>query len=226
MSYILEALKRADAERQRGAVPSLLASQVTTPLAGVAPHGRKRAVWMAVTALVLGGLAAGLWAWRTPVQTARVPAPSSVLTPGLPSAPTPAPALLLASASPAFAAPKPAPAASTIGSQHAIAPRPNPVVQATAQGIAAPTVAPDAPIAAAPVYVPLLSELPQDLRRGIPALTITGAVYSDNPAQRLLVVNNQVLAQGSLVAPDLRLEEIQSKSSLFIFRGTRFRVAH
>jgi general secretion pathway protein B len=73
---------------------------------------------------------------------------------------------------------------------------------------------------------PLLGELPEDIRRQIPALTITGAVYSDNPAQRLLLVNGQVLTQGSPVAPDVTLVEIHSGHSEFSFRGTRFRIVH
>lgn len=79
-------------------------------------------------------------------------------------------------------------------------------------------------MAAAPV--PLLSELPEDIRRQIPALTITGAVYSETPGQRLLLVNNLVVNQGGLVAPELNVEEIRPKSSVFNFRGTRFRLAH
>jgi len=71
-----------------------------------------------------------------------------------------------------------------------------------------------------------LSELPEPLRRDIPALKVTGAVYSDNPAQRLLLVNGQVLNQGSMVTPELTLVEIRSSSSEFSFRGTRFRVMH
>lgn len=66
----------------------------------------------------------------------------------------------------------------------------------------------------------------QYVRRQIPALTVNGAVYSDNPAQRLLLVNGQVLSQGSAAAPDVTLEIIQSASSEFSFKGTRFRVAH
>ena len=73
---------------------------------------------------------------------------------------------------------------------------------------------------------PLLSELPEDIRRQIPALGISGAVYSDNPAQRLLLVNGQVLGQGSLAAPEVALVEIRAGSSEFSFRGTRFRMAH
>ena len=83
-----------------------------------------------------------------------------------------------------------------------------------------------APAPAASANAPLLGELSDDLRRQIPALAITGVVYSANAGQRLLLVNSLVLTQGSLVAPELSLEEIQPKSSVFSFRGTRFRVAH
>lgn len=71
-----------------------------------------------------------------------------------------------------------------------------------------------------------LSDLPEEVRRQIPPLTITGSVYSANPEKRLLLVNNQVLAQGSLAAPEVTLVEIQAKSSVFSFRGTRFRVVY
>jgi general secretion pathway protein B len=77
-----------------------------------------------------------------------------------------------------------------------------------------------------PAAVPLLSELSEDIRRQIPALLITGAVYSNNPEQRLLLVNNQPLTQASLAAPEVKLEEIGEKSSVFSFRGMRFRVVH
>ena len=86
-------------------------------------------------------------------------------------------------------------------------------------------VAKAAPSQTAPA-VRLLDELPQDLRRQIPPLAITGSVYSVNPDKRLLLLNNQVLAQGSLAAPEVTLVEIQAKSSVFSFRGTRFRVMH
>jgi general secretion pathway protein B len=79
---------------------------------------------------------------------------------------------------------------------------------------------------AIPSLAPLLSELPEALRRQIPAMAITGAVNSDNPAQRLLLVNGQVLNQGSQVAPDLTVVEIRSGFSEFNFRGSHFRMAH
>jgi general secretion pathway protein B len=74
--------------------------------------------------------------------------------------------------------------------------------------------------------VPLLSELPEAMRRQIPALVIAGAVYSDDPNQRLLLVNNQAFGQGNTVAPGVQLEEIQTSSSIFNFQGTRFQLMH
>ncbi|NCN70754.1 MAG: general secretion pathway protein GspB [Betaproteobacteria bacterium] len=74
--------------------------------------------------------------------------------------------------------------------------------------------------------MPLLSELPEALQRQIPKITITGTVYSDDPKKRLLLVNNQVLPQGSVLAPEITLEGIRPRSSVFNFRGTRFRISH
>lgn len=111
-------------------------------------------------------------------------------------------------------------------------PKPVPDAKPAEQSAAAPATPKPAPVAkaaasqAAPAAVPLLSELPENIRLLIPPLAITGVVYSDNPAQRLLLVNRQVLPQGSLTAPEVTLEEIQARSSVFSFRGTRFRVAH
>jgi general secretion pathway protein B len=87
-------------------------------------------------------------------------------------------------------------------------------------------VAKPSPAQTAPATVPLLGDLPEGIRRQIPPLVINGAVYSKNPAQRLLLVNNQVLGQGVQAAPGVTLEEIHAKSSVFSFQGTRFRMAH
>lgn len=248
MSYILEALKRADAERQRGAVPGLLASQVTTAPASVPSDGRRRAVWIAVAVLALGGLAVGLWRSRMPapvpvpvprVQTEAAPASVPVLAEGLPNA------VVAASAQPSVAPPSPittVAAAPAVAASVPVASLPKPVARAATASATTPPVPAAEPTAVAVAVAPvphqasgpqaaaagvaLLGELPEELRRQIPALSINGVVYSANPAQRLLVVNNQVLTQGSLAAPELRLEEIESKSSVFSFRGTRFRVTH
>ncbi len=248
MSYILDALKRADAERERGAVPGLHAQQNAALAAAPSARPRIRLWLISATVLALSGIAAGLWLWRGPATdsslatvhvaavapvvstapaapvTAPTPAlvpatpPTSVVTPTPTPTPTPAPAPAPIAVAPPAVAPAPV----------ATAPVAAPTVRATAPRTTAPAkpVAAPEPPAAAPTPIPLLSELPEDLRRQIPALTITGAVYSETPGQRLLLVNNQVLNQGAMAAPDVSLEEIRPKSSVFNFRGTRFRLTH
>ena len=232
MSYILDALKRADAERERGAVPGLQSRHATLPVTEADRSARNRLL-LAAAALALGGMAAGLWFWQTPSGTGRLAAiPPAVDTPSPLAQPVPPPTIPMPASPPAVTAPrvvasspssvsraapkpvsKPAPAASAVAVQPLPMPRPDPVAKTTANQ-------------AAPPAVRLLSDLPDDLRRQIPPLVITGSVYSDNPDKRLLLVNNQVLPQGSLAAPGVTLEQVQARSSVFSYQGTRFRVAH
>jgi general secretion pathway protein B len=243
MSYILDALKRADAQRERGAVPGLHARQVTTPALPAAPNARTR-LWLAVAAaFVLGAVAAGLWVWQRPVGTVRLtaiqptPVQPTVNAPLAQPLPTPTPTATAPST--IISAPARAPVAPALPAVKSLSPKPRPEQKAEPKPELKPVAkagTPDANAASAPLpraqasataaAVPLLSELPEEIRRQIPPLTITGAVYSDNPAQRLLLVNNLVLTQGSLAAPEVSLEEIRVRSSVFSFRGTRFRLAH
>ena len=228
MSYILDALKRADAERERGAVPGLHARQATGP-AFQAARSRQQRAWMTAAALLgLAGLAAtSLWIWQRPEAAVRL----AVVEPAAPQ-----PSVLMAQPAPVVL-PKPMPAApaAVVPSVPPPAPaasRPAPSARATPAPAPPPPrpkadpVARQASSQAAPPAVRPFSDLSEELRRQIPPLAITGSVYSNSPGKRLLLVNNQVLAQGSLAAPEVTLEEIQAKSSVFSFRGTRFRVAH
>ncbi len=278
MSYILDALQRADAERGRGNVPGLHARQLPTALeeAATARTGLPRPlVWGGLLVLVLAATVAGLWMWRSPASpsapvvtaTASQTAPATtpvaspplpaavpvmpavpvapVVSPAAPTAPiaTP-PAALAPSAAASVGAPPAPPATVQAAAVARTAPQPaatappaasdTPVTPAVAPASATPAPrAATAPAStspaggsAAPAEAPLLSGLPEDLRRQIPALVITGVVHADNPAQRLLVVNNQVLTQDGQLGPDLVLETIGSRHSVFRFRGTRFRVAN
>lgn len=260
MSYILDALQRADAERGRGSVPGLHARQLPGSADAPASADSRLArplVWGMLAGLVLAAAAAaGLWMWRSPApppsgpvaaapatlnlhMPATTPAPVGNPTPtpaAAPVAPPNAPPAPMASAVQPLQPPPVAPVAAP-APRSAPAPAALPVpatatatVPVTANaaggngnGNARP--APTAPTTS-PAEPPLLSELPDDLRRQIPALAITGAVHADNPAQRLLVVNNQVLTQDGQLGPDLVLETIGSRHSVFRFRGTRFRVAN
>lgn len=245
MSYILDALNRAEAERGRGSVPGLHARQATSAAPDGAASARRR-IWLGVGAvLALGLAAAGWWVWPTAEGNTRplavpspgVPTPSQISAPMTTLPVAPAPAIQPAATTPPTTAPVRATATTAVA---AAVPEPMTklasVVTTPATSVAAAQAPPRTPLepvvravppaVATPATVPLLSELSEDIRRQIPALAITGAVYSNNPGQRLLLVNNLVLTQGSQAAPELMLAEIGEHSSVFDFRGTRFRLAH
>ena len=118
MSYILDALKRADAERERGTVPGLRAQTVP----GVTPeshgaHARLRAWPMIVTgiALAVAVIAAGAWVWRSQAGSDRAPVVVA-------AAPT-VPAVPAAPALPPQPAPVAAPAPAASGAQRGVAGR-------------------------------------------------------------------------------------------------------
>ncbi len=232
MSYILDALKRADAERGRGAVPGLHTRQMTSPALSDSPRAGQRAGLAAVAVVALGGIAAGAWFWQTPARpvplAALEPAGAQLAAPAPPLA-QPAVAPLTGAAAPPIPAPA-APSAPVTAPVPALKPALRPAVAAPPRAILSPPlavpVAKASPAPAAPAAIPLLSELPDTIRRQLPPLAISGSVYSSNPGQRLLLVNNQVLPQGSQAAPEVTLEEIRPKSAVFSFRGNRFQLAH
>jgi len=276
MSYILDALRRADAERERGAVPGLHAQPLRTqPAAGQEPSRRGTApwLWLASGLIVVVGAGAVAWWWLRPAEPllAAPVAPAAAVTAApsaMPTAPTPAPAPTapapVAAAPPVARPTAPAaapatrraaatalPAPSTAAAVRAVPPTggaparserepaavAEPLQAAAPAAPAAPalTIPPPAPPtappttpntvpapAAAAARLPTARELPEDIRRELPALTVNGASYSDTPANRLLIVNGQLFHEGDKVGTDHVLEQIRLKSAVLRFKGTRY----
>lgn len=290
MSYILDALKKAESERERGAVPGLNSAQANHTTF-IQYGGDQRPWWL--VALALGVLLVGVvsvWLWRqsapsplealrtqavappSPVPVAPVAAPQNPVPSTAPSAAQPRlppPEVAVPSESvqapvpqaraPVLAAPIAAPpvvkvsptttATSSVAHVQAkvVPPSAAPTISAAPIAPAAPVkptqtaipAAPAAPTATEPVSktapvstpirsasggVPMLTELPEPMRRQIPALNISGAVFSDSPPEWTLIINDQLIGKGGQVAPDVRLEEISGSSAVFNFKGQRFRI--
>lgn len=159
------------------------------------------------------------------------PSPSATLGPtaapaaGGRAAPTTSPPAV--TAAPPMAAPAPAPAQAPVPSWM---PPPTPAAppQAAPQ---APPMAAATPPAAQPPAAPAprvltMAELPDDLRRQLPQLSIGGAMYSDNPGARMLIVNGRALREGDKAADGLVLEQIKLKAAVLNFRGTRYEITY
>lgn len=275
MSFILDALKRAESERQRGQVPGLQAQPLVAGGSRAADPGSRLGWWLGGAALVLAALLAAVL-WLRGSGTPPPPAPGPVAAATAPSAvppttPSAAPATTPATASstepPTPAAPPPALSgpvvragtasattttagvtAATAATAGATKDAPKGAPGVASQGAGSPSVpgtasstvaaaaapapgarpsTPSATAAPDPASAVRLSDLPAELRAQLPALAVQAAMYSDQPSQRLLVVNGQALGQGAAIAPDLVIESIGLNSSVLVFRGqTRFRLPH
>jgi general secretion pathway protein B len=65
-------------------------------------------------------------------------------------------------------------------------------------------------------------DLPAAIKQQLPAIIISAHVYSSNPLQRSIVINNNFMEEGEYVIDDLRLHEITPDGAIFDFRDTRF----
>ncbi|MFG6460277.1 general secretion pathway protein GspB [Roseateles sp. DXS20W] len=211
MSYILDALRRAEAdrERERGQVPGLHSAAPATG-AATAARPRRWLPWAGAGLLLLAGIGAGSWWAGVPRDAALPPPPAAPL----PAAPAPAPAPV------AQPAPVPAPVPSAPPASPYLPPAPVPMpVTATP----APTPQMAAPASAAEAPVPRLAELPENVRRELPKLVISGSVYSDDPASRFVIINGEVMREGGKPGADLVLEKIAPRELVLRFRGQRYR---
>ncbi len=233
MSYILEALKKADADRERSRVPDLHAQP--DPLAD---RDRRRSlgrgVWAGASLLVM--LAAGLAWWAlspaptpAPARTATVTAPTTGPTPGA----TPERNAGLLDRPPLAeraAAPPATQPAAVIAVEIAPPTPPRPVGELAKPAVASPvaTAAPPAAAAASAgaLRLPSLAELPADVRSQLPVLNVGGSMYSTSASVRMLILSGQVFREGDSPAPGLTVVQIGPKSTVLSFRGQRFELKH
>lgn len=235
MSYILDALRRAEAdrERERGHVPGLHAqpSAGGAAAAGAAVSPRRWWPWVGGgVLLLLAGVGAGSW-WASSSPADLPVTPQSHAAPALQperraeAVPIPQ-AQPLISGAPAVPPPSSVPAAAPTAPLTA----PSPIA---ALPIAALPIAPAKPQAVAPAVtavaeappIPRLAELPESIRRELPKLAISGSVYSEDPASRFLIANGEVMREGAKLGPDHVLEQIGARELVLRFKGQRYRQA-
>lgn len=226
MSLILDALRKADAERERGSVPGLH-SQPVVPLSERTPKTPvARPHWLFIAIGVAVGLAlAATWVMvgREAASPVAAVAPSAA-----PAATVPAVAAGPASGPAMAGVPPPPPSAARVDAQPAAQPAPWPAPDerkaphGEAPGSPQGTAGGAAP--AAETTVQSREQLPPHIRAAVPPFTIGGSIYSPNPAGRSLIVNGQLYRERDRLTQDLSLEEIRLKAAVFSFRGYRFEV--
>lgn len=211
MSYILDALRKADQLRRRGAAPTLLTLQ---PSAVV----RKRPAYLkyGLVALVLVG-AGIVVGWLRPWQT--VPAkPETVAVRPIESKPAqPAPPASETAAQPAPESSAPAKPQTDALRREANAPVPGTAGAAPERrvDIAAADAAGETVIA--------MEDLPPSVLQDLPKIAVSVHAYSDTPTKRLVSIGSRIVREGDYVAPGLQLEQITPDGMILSYKGYRFR---
>lgn len=231
MSYILDALLKADQERQRHSTPtvhSIHAAQSIQPTQGKPRWRYLLPVLLPVLLLGSGIAVAGmLFGWNalatirpaTPHETSsNTPPPAEAKVAYLP----PADSLPLsrqsdAELTPALPAPA-APAPSRKENRVAAASKP------AAQTTAAPAPAAEATVSRIDNRVFNLRELPEALQKEIgDSVVISGFSSSAEDSERLVIINDRVRRAGDDVVAGMTLESIQADGVILNYKGYRFR---
>lgn len=218
MSYILDALKKSDKERQREAIPDLQADHSLPP---VRRQERKSRSWYLLGAVTLCVFAAvALLGWQLtraqkplPKEVAVIPAASPVTAPvqgvaGVQKQQTP-----VKSVAPAPVIKEQNSEAAKAAARKKSFPEKSPVLMPPQQK----------PKKTKPVP-PLMEELPVVIRAGIPDLTFAGHVYSQVARKRLIIINNRIVREGDRISNSLSLKQIDPDGVVLRYENTVFRV--
>lgn len=222
MSYILDALKKAEQQRKSKGIPSLPATQPVPPTL----HKSAFVYYSVVVLILLGaGIAIG---WMRPWQTEHS---THQTEPGKAMPPIDLPKTLIQV--PPATQEKPSGVTSAtqrsksldIDPQSPISEQvPAKVNLRVSSGVIETGNTPKASKLDTPQKQSslLMSELPNNLQQEIPPLQIQMHAYSSNPNNRLVSINSKMLHEGDFLASGLRLENISPDGMTFSYKGYRF----
>jgi len=240
MSYILDALRKSDQQRQRGSTPTLL----TVQTAATGPE-RPR-YWLngvIAAALISAGILVG---WLQPWQNKQaVPAAGSVaLTTGasgsaddvpVPSYDSPELSgrppqeLSMQASAAAVEAESPAtdvtirPQDTALADDSPTLPQPAAGIRSAPRGQLPQEPVPPGTATAEGKKVMALTDLPPSVRREIPDIAIMFHAYSADPAERRVMINGNMAEEGETLADGLGLQQITPDGVILVYKGYRFR---
>ena len=234
MSFILDALKKSESDRQRQSGPALFEVKVAPPRTGLPPWA------IAVAALLVVNLGIVMWmlwrhpATRTPDTSASAAALPGVGQPQAAGATTPAPAppsvSLPAPAPPSVSLPAPAAPPPATAPSPALLPNPG---ATNGAGDNPDDYAPAADPAASPLLgnrvrhgtvdgVPLYQDAAASPGTRIPQLRLDLHVFALRPQDRFVMINMHKLREGDSLPEGVRVDSITPEGAVLSYSGSRF----
>lgn len=229
MSYILEALKRAEHERTEGQAAD------RAHASSGAGAGRIRPVTLALmgATLFLAGIGVAALLLR-PAATPVTGVPAHAVVAPMPSRPPPAIAVeaagdAISAYDDALIEPAPSAEPESLDDVTPVFQGAPVTVMPAAAPLTAPTPVPEAAARAAagaadpglPAMPPLLRDMPSDYRAQLPPLRLQVHVYDTDPARRWVMIDDRRYLQGTAVPGGALISEIVADGVVFEFRGER-----
>lgn len=237
MSFILEALKKSEQQRQQQQGSPRKVRQRT--LSFSARTSGRSLRWLLAASLPLTLLAVW-WLVSGPAPVTLPPAATGQEVVAVTTAPAQASDLAPPAVIPPPVAVEPAPVprdflAEPTTSARNLAPQPAADIAAepaTDAEVATVVVAPPSPraiasVTAAPVSagLPRYLDLPRELRERMPRLTMSMHFHVADPARRLVRINDRLLHEGDWLSDDLQLVEITPSGATLDFLGKSFEMS-
>lgn len=239
MSYILDALKKAEKERRSSVISDLVAVQAPLPIE--AKVRTIRFPTMVTIFLVISFISLlwfGVWhVKKTPVQVAELQRHPEELTAGMRENSADMTSAMKGSnahasfdnatgpekTSPIVLQPKSVPKSQENPEQSGRA-KPH------AMAMTSPTIIPVTPESLKDLPPPdenrlySLQELPDALKQTLPDFSFSVFLYTDDPAARTVRVNGLTMKEGQFTAEGLKLEEIRPEGVIFSYMNYHFHV--
>jgi general secretion pathway protein B len=233
MSFILDALKKSESDRQRQSGPALFEVKVAPPRSRLPLWAVAIGLLLAVNLVIVAWILLRRPAHAEAALSAAGPAAAvATLPPAAAASPTPLPQALPA------AAPAAPPVSTAPVTAAATAPPVTPVAvpAAGSEGESAEDLAPaaDAPPPQAPAAlsthvrrgtadgVPLYQDWAATPGTHVPQLRLDLHVYAARPEERFAMINMKKVHEGDLLPEGVRVESITPEGAVLSYNGSRF----
>lgn len=223
MSYILDALKKSDQERQQGTSPHLYSiHSAALPGRNFAQLQLRRRLWLLVGGVLLFFTCLGIFLF---LNRQSAPPPQSTVPNSSPTTSVEQPAKEVVRQNENQSAKQVIRQVADKSDDNLtqVIIKENSAVQRSIT--VEDTTLPPARVIAnddAPSSFPQLKDLSAALQAEIPELQCVGHTYSEDPTKRMIIINGHILREGNTIAAGTHLSQITWEGVVIDFKGTRF----
>ncbi len=212
MSYILEALRKAERERSLGQVPTL---EARIPADSDEP--KRLWPWLLAAALIVNAAVLALWLFYP-----RAPAPAPVAEVVIPAPLSPEPAVVDYLPPPTTVIEEPIrePSVATLPetARQPVAPAVREPVESQDEFVEEPAL--EEPAVAQDV--PLLRDMPPEFRRSLPEMKMDAHFYTDVPGRSFVMINLRKYKRDERLAEGPQVVEVVSDGVILSHQGQQF----